>query len=111
MPLACAALLSGIIQALGTSWGLLQHWWVVFKLLITSFATAILLIKMSLISEGARLATQTASPRSELAAISPQLVVHAGAGLLVLFVPVILSIYKPRGKTPYGWRKHHAETL
>lgn len=114
LPLALAALLSGVVQALGTSWGLLRHYWVVFKLLITSFATAILLIKMTLIAEGARLAAQTVLPRNELGAFGPQLVVHASVGLLVLIIPLILSIYKPQGKTPYGWRKqqtHQAETL
>jgi len=34
-------------------------------------------------------------------------VVHAGGGLLVLLVPMILSVYKPRGMTRYGRRKQH----
>lgn len=30
---------------------------------------------------------------------------HAGVGLLVLLVAAVLAVYKPRGMTPYGWRK------
>jgi hypothetical protein len=29
----------------------------------------------------------------------------AGAALLVLLVATVVSIYKPRGLTQYGWRK------
>lgn len=38
VPLAFAALLTGLIQSLGTPWGLFRHYWVVAKLLITAFA-------------------------------------------------------------------------
>jgi hypothetical protein len=31
--------------------------------------------------------------------------IHAGGGLLVLLVTTTLLVYKPRGMTPYGWRK------
>ncbi|SRR6266542_1911318 len=34
---------------------------------------------------------------------------HAGGGLLVLLVAATLSVYKPRGMTPYGWRKQHEQ--
>jgi hypothetical protein len=30
---------------------------------------------------------------------------HPGVGLLVLLVITGLNVYKPRGLTPYGWRK------
>ncbi len=110
VPLAFAALLTGLIQSLGTAWGLFRHYWVLFKLVITLFATTILLIKTALISEAARLTTQTPLPHAELKAAGYQLAFHAGAGLLVLLLPMILSIYKPQGKTPYGWRKQQARS-
>ena len=34
---------------------------------------------------------------------------HAGGGLLVLLATTVLGIYKPRGLTPYGWRKQQAQ--
>jgi hypothetical protein len=39
VPLAVASLLTGLVQALGTTCGLLRHYWVPFKLLINLFAT------------------------------------------------------------------------
>ena len=109
VPLAFAALVTGLIQSLGTAWGLFQHYWVVVKLLLTIFATTILLIKMALISEAARLATEAILPRAELHAAGLQLVVHAAGGLCVLLLPLVLSIYKPQGLTRYGWRKQQAK--
>jgi len=47
VPLAFASLVTGLIQSLGTPWGLFRHYWVLAKLLLTAFATTILLIKFS----------------------------------------------------------------
>ena len=104
VPLAFASLLSGLIQSLGTPWGLFRHYWVLAKLVLTVFATIVLLAKMELIGQAARLATGTALPLADLRAMGIELAVHAAAGLLVLLVPTVLSIYKPRGLTPYGRR-------
>jgi hypothetical protein len=41
VPLAIASLLSGIVQSLGTTWGLFRHYWVLAKLLLTTFATIV----------------------------------------------------------------------
>lgn len=46
VPLVHASLLTGIALSLGTTWGLIRHYWVVLKLGITVFCTAILLIYM-----------------------------------------------------------------
>src|SRR2546422_282773 len=34
---------------------------------------------------------------------------HLGGGLLVLLVPMVLSVYKPRGMTRYGRRKQDTQ--
>jgi hypothetical protein len=105
VPLAFASLLTGLIQSLGTAWGLFRHYWVLVKLLFTVFAAIVLLLKMELIDYAARLATETALSHADLREAGIQLVVHAAGGLLVLLVPMVLSIYKPPGTTRYGWRK------
>lgn len=104
VPLAFASLFTGLIQSLGTPWGLFRHYWVLAKLLITVFATAVLLVKMQLIGYAARLAEEMILSSVDLHAAGLQLVVHATGGLLILLVPTILSVYKPRGLTPYGQR-------
>ena len=106
LALAFASVLTGLIQSVGTQWGLFRHYWVLAKLLLTVFATIVLLIKMELISSAARLSAETTLPRADLRVAGLQLVIHASGGLLVLLVPAVLSVYKPLGMTRYGWRKH-----
>jgi hypothetical protein len=105
VPLAFAALLTGVVQSLGTPWGLFRHYWVLLKLLLTVFATTVLLLKMELIRYVANRAASTTLSSADLHDARLQLVVHAAGGLLVLLVPVVLSVYKPRGMTRYGARK------
>jgi hypothetical protein len=50
VPLSVASLLTGLVQSLGTPWGVFRHYWVLFKLLLTVFATIILLLHMPTIS-------------------------------------------------------------
>ncbi len=69
-------------------------------------ATIVLLLKMQLISCLAGVAATTTLSSADLARLrSPELVVHAGGGLLVLLVVALLSVYKPWGMTAYGGRK------
>jgi hypothetical protein len=106
VPLALASLVTGLVQALGTTWGLLRHYWILIKLLINVFATIVLLLYMQILGYLAGLAAQTASPGADLGVLrngSP--VAHAGAALLLLLVATTLSVYKPRGMTRYGQRK------
>lgn len=106
VPFALASLLIGIVQSLSTPWGLFRHYWVLVKLLLTVFATIILLLHMPTVSYFAGVAAQTDSAnldglRSEL--------IHAGGGLLALLVTTTLSVYKPQGMTRYGWRKQREQ--
>lgn len=105
VPLAFASLLSGVIQSLGTPWGLFRNYWVLVKLLLTIFATIVLLKKMPLIGFAARRAEETQLPLAALRMAGIPLVVHAAGGILVLLVVTILSVYKPWGLTRYGRRK------
>src|SRR5918999_1828552 len=104
VPLALAALLTGLVQALGTPWGLFRHYWVLITFLLTIFATVILLLHMPSVSALADVAR--AADSATLDRLGGDLF-HAGGGLLVLLVITALNVYKPRGLTPYGWRKHH----
>ncbi len=105
VPLAFASLLSGIIQSLGTPWGLIRHYWVLVKLLLTAFATIVLLAKMPLIGYAARRVAETTPSSADLRAAGTQLAFHAAGGLLVLLVITALSVYKPWGLTRYGLQK------
>ena len=105
VPLSFAALLTGLVQSLGTTWGLFQHYWVLIKLLIAIFATVLLLIHMRPIDHVAGVAARATLLPGELRGLLVQLIFDAGAALLVLLVATTLSVYKPKGLTRYGWRK------
>ncbi len=103
VPLAFASLLTGIVQSLGTPWGLVRHYWVLFKLLITLLATTVLLIYMETFRY---MAGTAADPSVDLSVVrNPSPMLHAVLAILVLLVATVLAVYKPRGMTPYGRRK------
>lgn len=106
VPLAIASLVTGLVQSLGTTWGLFRHYWVLVKLLLTMFATIVLLLKTQLIGYLASVASSTTLSSVDLDRLrSPELAVHAGGGLLVFLMVTTLSVYKPWGMTAYGRRK------
>ena len=104
VPLALASLLVGVVNALGTPWGLFRHYWVLITFVLTIFATVILLLHMPSVSSLADVARE--ADGATLGRLGGDLL-HAGGGLLVLLVITVLNVYKPRGMTPYGWRKQH----
>jgi hypothetical protein len=105
LPLSLAALATGLVQALGTTWGLFRHWWVLIKLLITTLATAVLLVHMRPIGYMAEVVSQRTLSAADFRSLRLQLVGDAAAAIVALLVATALSIYKPRGVTRYGWRK------
>jgi hypothetical protein len=102
VPLAIASLLTGIVQSLGTPWGLFRHYWVLISLAVTVFATTILLLHLPAIDA---MADRAAAPEVDVSTLSPDLF-HSVGGLMVLLVPLVLNIYKPRGLTGYGRRRN-----
>lgn len=106
VPLAFASLLTGLVMSLGTKWGLIRHYWVVTTLLLTVLATIVLVNHVPTVSFFAGVAAE-ADSASRIGLGGEFL--HAGVGLLVLLVVQGLNVYKPRGMTPYGWRKQQEE--
>jgi hypothetical protein len=90
VPLSLAALLTGLVQSLGTDWGLFRYYWVLVKFALTVGAVIILLKHMPAVSRGHGAQAE---------------VIHAGGGVLVLLMTTTLSVYKPWGRTRYGRRK------
>ena len=103
VPFAFAALLTGIAISLATSWGLFRHYWVLFKLLITAFATLVLMMYMETFRQMAAAATDPLVDLNDIRNPSPAL--HSVLAILILIVATVLAIYKPQGVTAYGRRK------
>ena len=112
VPMGLAALITGLIMALGTKWGLFQHYWVLLSLVLTVFATIILLQHMPTVHFFADIAAIASSAdEGKLREGLGGELLHAGVGLLVLLVVQTLNIYKPRGLTPYGWHKQQSARI
>lgn len=109
VPLCIASLLTGILQSLGTTWGLVRHYWVLAKLLLTVLSTLVLMLHTRPIGYMADAAASMAPLGAELAKVRLQLVVDSAAALVVLLVATALGVYKPRGMTRYGWRKRQED--
>jgi DMSO/TMAO reductase YedYZ heme-binding membrane subunit len=105
VPLSFASLVSGLVQALGTRWGLFRHYWVLIKLLANLFATVVLILYMQTLEHFAGIAQAQPVAVDFDVLRSPSPALHAGAALILLLVAVVLSIFKPRGLTKYGQRR------
>jgi len=108
VPLALASLLTGLVMALGTRWGLFRYWWVLISLLLTLFATVVLLLETPTIDALAIAAADPAASGEDLHALGSTLV-HSVGGTVALLVILVLNVYKPSGMTSYGWRKQEEE--
>ncbi|MDX0973314.1 hypothetical protein GOL21_26940 [Sinorhizobium medicae] len=109
VPLVSTSFLIGVVQSLGTTWGLFRHYWVLAKLLLTLLTVIVLLLQMEGIAYVAAVAVETTLSSADLLGLRRSLVIHAAGGLIVLLATTTLSVYKPRGMTRYGWRKQHAQ--
>ena len=109
VPLSLASLITGLVQSLGTPWGLFRHYWVLIKLLINACASVLLLVHMKPTSYLAGAAATTTLSSADLRGVRIQLVADAAAALAILLVATVLSVYKPRGMTAYGRRKLREE--
>jgi hypothetical protein len=105
VPLAFGALLTGLVQALGTTWGLFRHYWVATKLVLTVVATVVLLFQMDNIEFLRDAAAETTLSHGDLRGEREHELLHAAGGLAVLLINVVLAVVKPRGLTRRGWRK------
>jgi hypothetical protein len=109
VPLAFVSLVSGVVSSLGTNWGLFRYYWVLLKLLMTIFATIVLLVHTQPIALLAGAAAQATEFSADLQSQQRLMVTASGATLVVLIVLTVLSVYKPRGMTRYGVRKQHQQ--
>lgn len=108
VPLAFASLLTGLVMALFTRWGLFRHWWVLISLLLTVGATGVLLSETRVVTASAAMAADSTTSIDQILAMPPTLL-HSIGGLAVLLSVQMLNVYKPQGLTPYGWRMLQAE--
>lgn len=101
VPEAIVTLLTGVLLAVRTRWGLFQHYWVVVALLLTLLCTVVMVLHLRDVSATAAMArTADATELQHLGGDLP----HPTIGLVLLLLVLVLNVYKPRGVTRHGWR-------
>jgi hypothetical protein len=98
VPLALASLLTGLVMSLGTRWGSFRHYWVLISLLLTIFATVVLLLETPTIGYFAAMPADPTTAGADLRAMGSTLL-HSVGGTVVLLVVLVLNLYKPQGVT------------
>lgn len=101
VPSALLSLLTGLVSSLGTPWGLVRHYWVLVKLVLTLFTLVVLAVQVRPIHQLAERAADPSMPVVHLAE-APRPLIHACGGLVFLLLIQGLGVFKPKGVTRYG---------
>ncbi|MEU7072784.1 hypothetical protein AB0B30_19830 [Streptomyces narbonensis] len=96
---AWTTLLTGVLLSAVTQWGLLKHYWIVTKLVIT---VALMLNGHFFLQHWLRAQAETAEGRESLGL---RLVISMSVSLVLLVSATALSVYKPWGRTRRGRRR------
>ncbi|MGH3871981.1 MAG: hypothetical protein ACRDSR_10790 [Pseudonocardiaceae bacterium] len=94
IPVVFVSLVSGLVLALSTPWGLVRHWWVLAKCAITMVLTATGLLLM--LPRLGQIAAGDGEP------VQLQSLLARSLALVLLLAATGLSVVKPWGKTPWG---------
>ena len=96
LPLAAVTLLSGVLLALTSRWGIFRHWWVIAKLAIYG---ATLIIGLVLISPSLdTMIDVTEAGSSGQSGARSTLVFAAGVQVVILVAAATLGVFKPGGR-------------
>ncbi len=98
VPFCLTSLFTGVVQAVGTKWGLFKYYWIVVKLFLTVASTILLLLHMQPINYLAGVTSDSSFSTSQHTEQLIDLISKAGAAILVLVAITTISIYKPWGK-------------
>jgi hypothetical protein len=99
VPLSLLSPATGVAQSLWTPWGLVRHYWVLVKLLVTLPCTAVLLLHMLPTTRLAAAAAQGELAGAAMHDLRVQLVADSAVAIAALLFTTVLAVYKPRGTT------------
>ena len=106
IPMCFAALATGLLQALGTPWGLFRPYWILVKFGLAIFASFALLVhQFAVMAVAARRVSGAAAEvlfSVDLNSLKAELVRAPSLAIVFLLVATTLGVYKPWGLTRYG---------
>jgi hypothetical protein len=94
LPLALLALTTGTALGLLTPWGLLRHWWILIKLVLTAAGTVLALFVLIPTLDAAAVDALARRPLADPFALVKDSVGACG----VLIATILLAYYKPFGR-------------
>ncbi len=102
IPTAAAAVATGLVLGWGTKWGVLRHWWVIAKLVITiALLAGGTVVVNRRIQEAADEATTRSLPAlasDGVGDVAYPIIGATAVGTLLLIVATVLSVVKPWGR-------------
>ena len=101
IPFCLLSLLTGIIQAAFTKWGVFKHYWIIVKLVLTVASTFLLFLHLQPINYLSGMAQEQSFTNSLYAQQIIDLIIKSGAALFVLLIITTVSVYKPWGKVSF----------
>jgi hypothetical protein len=106
LTLGLLTLTTGVVLGLGTRFGLVRHWWVVTKLLITLVLVSLVLVALqpTLADAAAQTAVIDESLPFRLTDVRRNMIFPPLVSTTALLFASWLSVYKPWGPTPRGRR-------
>ena len=94
-PFAAISLVSGVVLALGTPWGLFRHFWITAKLVIN---VAMLAVSGAVLSRFVEEAAGRARDGVAVGDLGPRILLGSSAGLVLLVTATALSVWRPRSR-------------
>ncbi|WP_440104823.1 hypothetical protein [Streptosporangium sp. H16] len=109
VPVSLGALLTGVLLCLSTPWGFVRYHWVLTKLVTTLVAATASVLALRSHIETAATAVSKALPGEllslDLGGVDRVLVIAPSVALTLYVLNVVLSVFKPFGRTAYGRRR------
>jgi hypothetical protein len=103
IPISLTALLSGVVLSLGTHWGLVRHYWVLAKFVLTLIAaTASTFALRGSIAEAADRVSGVPLSEVDPGPVGVSLVFAPTVALTLYVIMTALSVYKPWGRTRWA---------
>lgn len=102
IPSVLLTIITGAVVSFGTPWGLIRHRWVLAKLVIALGLPVLATFEGSWIEI---LAERTEDPAAEPGGTGVLLIGAMALFLTLLWIAVVLSVFKPGGRTRWGRRE------
>jgi hypothetical protein len=99
-------LATGVVLGWGTKWGLVRFWWVAVKLVVNVVLVALIVFVLMPGMAEVRAIGEVLAATGELTGDVSSLRFPPAVSLTALTIAVVLSVYKPWGRTRFGERAY-----